>query len=337
MPELRGKRRGIPLALVSASLMGLTPIFGKQAITAGLQPLLVVALRTFAATALLLLIILVFRRRYLSIYPLGLAGCLAAGALNGAGSLFFYAALARVDAILGQLVFALYPVYVALLLYLDGQRPSRLTLLRLGLCFPSIFLLAAPREFAVDRVGVAEMLMAGLCYALHIPINERVLYEVPAPTVTFYTLAAMTGVVVPAGLLLSQPTWQMPMGSWLPLIGLTAVTFLSRLTLFAGVKSIGGMQTSLLGLTELLVTMVFGILWLQEGLRPAQWLGAALLATVLTLALADRRPAAERAGRGWLYWLRPPIPEVSIRPMEIPRITPAMDEPNGTSSSTPSP
>ena len=29
------------------------------------------------------------------------------------------------------------------------------------------------------------------CYALHLLINQRVLYEVPAPTVTFYTLLGM--------------------------------------------------------------------------------------------------------------------------------------------------
>ncbi len=32
------------------------------------------------------------------------------------------------------------------------------------------------------------MLGAAALYALHLPINQRVLYEVPAPTVTLYTL-----------------------------------------------------------------------------------------------------------------------------------------------------
>ena len=42
------------------------------------------------------------------------------------------------------------------------------------------------------------MLGAAALYALHLPINQRVLYEVPAPTVTLYTLLAMSAVVVPA-------------------------------------------------------------------------------------------------------------------------------------------
>ena len=40
------------------------------------------------------------------------------------------------------------------------------------------------------------------------------------------------------------------------MLGLTLVTFFSRLTLFLGVKHLGGMQTALLGLGELLVTLI---------------------------------------------------------------------------------
>jgi drug/metabolite transporter (DMT)-like permease len=53
---------------------------------------------------------------------------------------------------------------------------------------------------------------------------------------------------------------------WLPVIGLTAVTFFSRLMLFLGVKNIGGMQTALLGLAELLVAITFSYLLLGETL-----------------------------------------------------------------------
>jgi drug/metabolite transporter (DMT)-like permease len=152
------------------------------------------------------------------------------------------------------------------------------------------------------------MLGAGLLYALHIPINERVLYEVPAPTVTFYTLAAMTAVVVPVWL--TQAPWRQPLPSSavLPLAGLTAVTFLSRLALFSGVKSIGGLQTTLLGLTELVVALVVARLWLGEAWTLWQIAGGVLLAAALWLAGLDRPRLARDHRVGWLYWLRPPIP-----------------------------
>ncbi|HEY6073384.1 MAG TPA: EamA family transporter, partial [Anaerolineales bacterium] len=90
-----------------------------------------------------------------------------------------------------------------------------------------------------------------------------------------------------------------------PLIGLTLATFLSRLSLFLGVKTIGGLQTALLGLAELLVTIVLSSLWLHEQLTPLQWTGAAILA--FSLLLVRFEPGdGKHISRGWLAWIRPP-------------------------------
>jgi drug/metabolite transporter (DMT)-like permease len=182
------------MAGLSAVLLGSTPVLGKLTLEAGMSPLAVVTFRTAGAT-LLLLMALLPRPGSLRIFPLGLIGCLLAGLLNGIGSLFFYAGLARVNAGVSQMLFGLFPVWVALLLYLDGQRPSRLSLAGLALGLPAVYLITSARWQQVDPVGAAFMLLAGILFGLHIPINERVLYEVPAPTVAFYTLVAMTLVV----------------------------------------------------------------------------------------------------------------------------------------------
>lgn len=300
------KRGGVSAALLSAALIGTTPIFGKLAISAGLPGLGAVAYRTVGATILLLVVILLFNRQRLYIYPLGVLGCGLAGVVNGLGSLLFYSGLERLDAGLGQLLYATYPIFVALLLYLDGQHHSKLTLVRLAISIPAIYLLtrASPKE--VDLIGAGMMLGAGMLYGLHIPINQRILYEVPAPTVTLYTLAAMSIVVTPV-YLLAAPSLIFPEIALGPVIGLTVVTFLSRLTLFTGVERIGGMQTSLLGLAQLLVTMVLARLWLGESLSVNQWLGAVLLVIALSLVGLERPPRLQRGGQGWLHWLRPPI------------------------------
>jgi drug/metabolite transporter (DMT)-like permease len=295
-------------------MLGLAPVFGKQAINAGMESLAVVALRTSAAAALLFIFILVFRRKYLNIFPLGLIGCFFAGGLNGIGSLFYYSGLARLDASLGQLLYAMYPVFVALLLYLDGLQHGKATFLSLGLGIPAIFMLTQTSTADIDVTGVAMMLIAGLLYALHIPINQRVLYEAPAPTVTMYTLFSMTIVVLPTYLLFNRSLPIIPRDSWAPIAGLTVVTFLSRLALFAGVKSIGGMRTSLLGLAELLVTVGTAFLWLGETLSPRQWTGAVLLAIALIIAGRDRPDRFVSSTRGWLRWLRP---RVSPHPTSI--------------------
>ena len=69
---MNARKNGITSALASALFLGLTPIFGKQAILFGLSPLAVVAIRTIFAAVLLLVVVAIFQRNYLYIYPVGL-------------------------------------------------------------------------------------------------------------------------------------------------------------------------------------------------------------------------------------------------------------------------
>jgi drug/metabolite transporter (DMT)-like permease len=298
------QNRGVIAALSSAVFLGFAPVFGKQAILLGFSPFAVVALRTGMAATLLLLLLFFFQREYLYIFPLGLAGCALAGLINGVGSLFYYLALGRLSASIGQLLYSLYPIFVVIWSFLDRQTPSKLTLLRIGLATTAVLLITNITSGKVDLIGVGFMLVASALYALHLPVNQRVLYEVPAPTVTLYTLISMSAVVIPAYFLFDMQ-WPTENISWQPVIGLTLVTFLSRLTLFLGVKHIGGLQTALLGLGELLVTVSFGHLWLNDMLTPLQWMGVIGLIASLLLVRFEKKTSSKGTG-GWLSWIRAP-------------------------------
>ena len=308
-----GNRQGIWAALASALFLGLAPIFGKQAITLGFSPLAVVALRTSMAAGLLLVLVAIFKRSYLYIYPAGLLGCSLAGAINGIGSLLYYLALERLTVSVGQLLYSLYPVFLVLWFLVDRQSPSRLTYLRLGLSLSGVILLTSPKSNLMDWMGIVLMLGASALYALHLPINQRVLYDIPAPTVTLYTLLSMSAITIPAYLIFDH-TLPSTNISWGPVVCLTMVTVFSRLALFLGIKHLGGIQTALLGLSELLVSIILGHLWLGEYLMPIQWAGAVLLFTSIVLIGAEKiRPEKRRGGGGPLGWLRPPDipPEIS--------------------------
>jgi drug/metabolite transporter (DMT)-like permease len=301
-----GRNTGINAAVFSALFLGLAPVFGKAAMGVGeFSPLAVVALRTSLAALLLVIIIAVFKRHILYIYPAGLLGCILAGMVNGVGSIFYYVGLSKLNASIAQMLYALYPFFVAFWLQLDKQPPSKLTGVRIVIASISAFFLTKVHTGNIDAWGVVFMLIAAALYALHLPINQRVLYDVPAPTVTVYTLIAMSLVVVPAYLIFdrSLPIANAP---WLPVLGLTAVTFFSRLLLFLGVKHIGGMQTALLGLGELLVTILFSHLLLGETLTDWQWLGTAGLGISLLLAWFEAPPSNPAHPQGLLSWLQPP-------------------------------
>jgi drug/metabolite transporter (DMT)-like permease len=300
-----GQVTGIGAALTSALFLGLAPIFGKQAITLGFSPLAVVALRTSMAAGLLLIIVALFRRPYLFIYPAGLLGCGLAGVLNGCGSLLYYFALGRLTVSVGQLLYSLYPLFLVIWLLIDQQPPSRLTYLRMGFALVGVIFLTLSNSVKVDWIGVILMLGASIMYAIHLPINQRVLYDIPAPTVTLYTLLAMSVVVVPAYILFDRHL--PPTGTpWTPILALTIVTFFSRLMLFLGIKNLGGMQTALIGLSELIVSITVSHFWLHEFLNFTQWIGAGLLGLSLILIGFEKMQPEKRRARGLLSWLRPP-------------------------------
>ncbi len=307
----KGQIQGIQAALASAFFLGLAPVFGRRAILFGFSPLAVVALRTSLATLLLLAVLLIRKRSFFYIFPFGLAGCVLAGVVNGAGSILYYMALERLTASVGQLLYSLYPLFVAIGMVFDHQPPGRLTIFRVVLATAAVLLLTNAKGGNVDTIGILMMIGASILYAFHLPINQRVLYEVPAPTVTFYTLLSMSLVVVPAYFLGDRqvPPAEAP---WWPILGLTLVTFLSRLMLFVGVKRLGGMQTALLGLGELLVTITASSILLHEKLSFLQWLGVTALGASLLLVRFEPESGRKAGKEGWLNWIRPPQPPTDI-------------------------
>lgn len=309
----QGRSKGIQAAVASAIFLGLAPIFGKQAIIIGFSPLAVVALRTGIAVLLLVGLMVLFQRPFFYIYPVGLVGCFLAGFINGLGSILFYTGLSRIDASIGQLIYSFYPIFLAFWLMLDRQPIHLITALRLALALPGIYLLVSSGERPVDLFGALMMAGSAILYALHLLINQRILYEVPAPTVTLYTLLSMAFTVTVAFVLFDPKLPGLEI-NYLPVFGLAGITFFSRITLFLGVKHLGSMQTALMGLGELLITVFSASLFLGETLTPIQWIGAALLAFSLLLVGFDRYTPEKRNATGWLSWLNPP----KIFPNDIP-------------------
>lgn len=306
MASNKRQSMGILAALSSAVLLGLAPVFGRMAIIMGFSPLAVVALRTSLAAGMVFVIMAIFRRQFLYIFPVGLAGCFLAGIINGFGSILYYMALGKLPASLGQLLYSLYPLFVAVFTFMDKQPVSRLTLIRVCVAGVAVFLLTSVDNASAPLPAVLMMVGSAALYALHIPINQRVLYEIPAPTVTFYTLLAMSLVTVPFYLIFDRQL--PPTGtSWWPLLSLTLVTFTSRLTLFLGIKNIGGLQAAILGMAELFITIIISHFLLGEVLTVAQYIGAGILGvSIIMVALDKQDPTRRHPKGGWLSWIHPP-------------------------------
>jgi drug/metabolite transporter (DMT)-like permease len=283
----KAKSSGIRAALLSALALGTAPILGKVAYAAGMDPYSLTAVRTLLAAGTLWLFFLSTRknRKFIYIYPAGILISAAAGALNGLSSLLYYNGLTLIDAGVGQMLYSLYPLFVVIIRRLDGQLISNWTKVRLVMALMAVMLIVAPRGGTIDLTGAALMLGAGLMYAAHLAVSQRVLYEMPAPTVTLYVLTSMTAVVCIAYVL--RGPGAIPASGLPPTMMLAGITVASRLLMFLGVKKLGSIQTALLGVTEILVTLVLSIFILNEQLAARQWIGAGILIASLLLIIFE--------------------------------------------------
>jgi len=295
---------GILWSGLASFFLGWAPILGKLALRSGVTPFTLVAFRTLVAALLIWLVFLILWRRQIVISWHGLIGCISVGAVNGFGSLLYYTSLSRLDASRASLLNTLYPLWVVLFLFAAGQPLTRLTLARLSLSMLGMLLLTRVGPGEPDWLGVALMLASAATYGWHLVLGQWVLADLPSRTATLYVLTTMACVVGLARVLQGRPVEPLSAAAWLPILALGLTTTLSRLAMFTALQRVGGVETSLVGLLELCVSLVLAFLLLGERLTLVQWAGAGLL--VVSLILIARDPGVRLAqGNLPLEWRKP--------------------------------
>ena len=287
----RRQMSGVAITLFSAIIAAWAPIFGKIAYRTGIDPYTVVALRTTLAVALLWVIYLARWRAFIRIHWHNLLGCIGMGMVNGIGSLFYYTSLQRLDASLASLLYALYPIWVFIFLSSSGHTISRMAVGRLALGLIGLLLITGAGSTRLDSLGVMLMLASAAAYGWHLVLGQWILADVDSRTVTLYVLTTMAVVVSLARVMGGGPLVPISTPGWGAILSLAAVMAFSRLTMFAGLQRLGGAQTALLSITELLTTLLVAFVVLGERMSAPQWVGAAVL--IVSVALVRREPGED--------------------------------------------
>ncbi|MEP7293110.1 MAG: EamA family transporter, partial [Chloroflexota bacterium] len=171
--------QGVAAAFLTPLMLGVAPIFGKQAIAQGADPFTVAAVRTVIAVVLLWVFYGLFSRKSIFIYPAGLLGCVVIGVVNGIGSLFYYSGLGLLDASLVQLLNGTYLIFALILSHLGGEKIDRRVAVRIALAGLALILLTGFGGKPVNWLGVGLMLGSALMFAGTVILSQHVLYEMP--------------------------------------------------------------------------------------------------------------------------------------------------------------
>src|SRR5689334_11906735 len=183
--------RGLTAALLSPIFLGMAPVFGKLAYLGGSDPFTVAATRTVVAAVFLWAAYLLFGRRWIYIYPAGLLGCVVVGTVNGIGSLFYYNGLHYLSASVVQLLNSTYLIFVVVLARLGGQPLTQRTIMRSTLALIAVGLLTGGIAGGISWLGAGLIIGNAILFAGTMILSQRVLFEMPAPTVTLYTVTTM--------------------------------------------------------------------------------------------------------------------------------------------------
>ena len=273
---------GLLAALMTPIFLGMNPIFGKLAYNNGADPFTVAALRTVLAVLILGVVYLLFWRKYLYIYPLGLINCVAVGFVNGIGSLFYYNGLNLLDASVAQLLNGMYLIFVIILTRIGGDKIGWRTVLRVGVAIIGILLITGGIKGEATWLGIGLMMGNALLFAGTVVMSQRALHEMPAQTVTFYALLTMAIVVAMARVAYDLPIFikddvTANLNAMWAIGALAITTALSRLLMFLGVKGLGSVRTTFLAIFEMATSIAMAFLLLGESFTTIQWWGVGVL------------------------------------------------------------
>jgi drug/metabolite transporter (DMT)-like permease len=283
---------GTALAAGGAVSYGVTVVVGRSLAGSGLSSATALGAR-FGVAAVCLFVVLALRRAPLRPVRGELRRILLLGGIGyTAESTLFYLALQRGTAAAAALLFYAYPAVVSAIELARGhERPTRATLVALGLsvCGTAI-VVASGTRVSITATGIACALGSAVTYAVYLVIGRELGRRSDAMTAACWVAVGASCSSLTRGLVtstLSDPRHDL---GQLALYGV-ATAFAFWLT-FAALARIGTARTSVVSTLEAFSAMVLAALFLDETITAAQLVGG-----VAILAAAGIIAATAGAGR----------------------------------------
>jgi drug/metabolite transporter (DMT)-like permease len=177
--------------------------------------------------------------------------------------------------------------------------PGRLVIGALGMTLAGAALVVASAGgLDITTAGVILALSSSLTFSFYLVGAERSVRETSSPAAAMWvSLSAAAGLG-----LLAAVTGQarLPVGAaeWLPVSGLGAFTAGAFFCLFAGLRRIGAVRTSIVASLEPVTTAVLALLFLGEALGAGVVGGGLLILAGAITASVARRGVAEPEAQG---------------------------------------
>jgi drug/metabolite transporter (DMT)-like permease len=230
----------------------------------------------------------------------GLRLVLLGGLGYAAESALFFFALRYGTAAAITLLFFTYPVWVAILSAALGMGvPGRLVIVALGMTLAGAALVVASAGgLDITMAGVILALGSSVTFSLYLVGAERSVRATSSPAAAMWvSLSAAAGLA-----LLAMVTGEarLPAGAaeWIPVAGMGIFTSGAFFCLFAGLRRIGAVRTSIVASLEPVATALLALVFLGEALGAGVVGGGLLILAGAVTASVARRGVAEAEAPG---------------------------------------
>ena len=285
------------LVALSAVQFGLVVVLGKVAANRGVRVESLLAIR-FAIAAALLAGGMAARRA--SLRPAKGEGVrlLVLGAAGyGVEATLFFLALARGTASAVTLLFFVYPVLVTGLAALTGARlPGRLVLGSLATAVAGVALVVGTSgRLDVSTAGILFALGSAAMFALYLIGVERTLKRTSSVVASIWVSAAAASAIAVYAFASGKAAAPHGWPQWWPVIGTGVFTSGAFFGLFAGLRRLGAVRTSIVAALEPFSTATLAVIFLGDPLRAGTITGGVLIlgAAVVASVARARRPEPE--------------------------------------------
>ncbi len=295
-----GELLGGSFVALAALQFGAVVILGKLVAERALPVPAMLAVRFGLAGAVLAGALAISRMPLGAARGEGLRLVLLGGVGYAAESALFFFALRYGTAAAITLLFFTYPVWVAILSAVMGMGvPGRLVIVALGMTVAGAALVVATAGgLDITTAGVVLALASSVTFSLYLVGAERSVKETSSPAAAMWvSLSAAAGLALFAAVTgQARP----PAGSaeWILVGGMGAFTAGAFFCLFAGLRRIGAVRTSIVASLEPVATALLALIFLGEALGAGVVGGGLLILAGAITASVARRGVAEPEAQG---------------------------------------